>query len=46
MKKAGGNPERINAKIVIDAAKEGDPVGVKVFDQYTDYFRIFAVGKN
>lgn len=37
MKKAGGNPDRINAKIVIDAAKEGDPVGVKVFDQYTDY---------
>ena len=37
MKKAGGNPDRINAKMVIDAAKEKDPVGMQVFDQYTDY---------
>ncbi len=37
MKKAGGDISRINAKMVIDAAKEGDPVGVQVFEQYTDY---------
>ncbi len=37
MRKAGGNMDKINAKIVIDAAKEGDPVAVRVFDQYTDY---------
>ena len=37
MKKVNGDVDRINAKTVIDAAKENDPVGVKVFEQYTDY---------
>lgn len=31
----GQNPERINAKMVIDAAKESDPVALKVFRRYT-----------
>ena len=29
-----GNPEKINAKIVLDAAKEGDPLGMKLFRRY------------
>ena len=36
MEKCGGDAERINAKIVIDAAKEGDAVAVKVFDGYVN----------
>lgn len=32
--KVGGDAEKINAKIVIDAAKEGDPVALRVFNQY------------
>ena len=34
MAKCGGDVEKINAKIVIDAAKEGDETGKKVFDGY------------
>ena len=34
MKRCGGNPERINAKTVIDCAKEGDETAKKVFDGY------------
>ena len=34
MAKCGGDGEKINAKIVIDAAKEGDETGKKVFDGY------------
>ena len=34
MQKCGGDVEKINAKIVIDAAKEGDETGKKVFDGY------------
>lgn len=34
---AGGDPNKINAKIVMDAAKAGDPTAVNVFDQYTEY---------
>ncbi len=30
----GGDPEKINAKIAVDAAKEGDPVAMKVFRRY------------
>lgn len=33
----GGDPEKINAKVVFDAAREGDPVGVKVFRRYVRY---------
>ena len=33
-KKAGGDLDRINAKIVIDAAKEGDPCARRVFDLF------------
>ncbi len=40
LSKAGGDPEKINAKIVIDAAKEGDPVAVRVFDQYARYLAL------
>ena len=34
---AGGNPEKINAKIVFDAAREEDPMGKKVFRRYVCY---------
>ena len=34
MKNCGGNPERINAKIVIDCAKAGDKTARAVFDAY------------
>lgn len=33
--KAGGDVNKINAKTVIDAAKEGDEVAMRVFKQYT-----------
>ena len=36
MQKCGGDVEKINAKIVIDAAKEGDAVGKQVFDGYVN----------
>lgn len=32
--RCGGDPERINAKIVIDCAKEGDATAKQVFDGY------------
>ena len=34
MDKCGGDPEKINAKIVIDAAREGDETAKTVFDGY------------
>ena len=34
MAKCGSDPEKINAKIVIDSAKEGDPTAKAVFDGY------------
>lgn len=37
LQKTGGDPNRIGAKTVIDSAKEGDPVAVKVFDDYCHY---------
>ena len=33
----GGDITRINAKIVIDAAREGDEIGMRVFRRYTRY---------
>ena len=36
MQKCGGDVEKINAKIVIDAAKEGDAVAKEVFDGYVN----------
>ncbi len=33
----GRDPSKINAKIVIDAAREGDPVAVKIFRRYVYY---------
>jgi glucokinase len=37
---AGGDPEKINAKIVFDAAKAGDPVALEVFDKYAHYLAL------
>ena len=34
MEKCDGDPEKINAKIVIDAAREGDAAAKAVFDEY------------
>ena len=33
---AGGNADRINARCVIDAARENDPIAVTVFNQFTE----------
>ena len=40
MKLAGGDIERINAKTVFDAAKEGDPTAYQVFDRYCEYLAV------
>lgn len=40
LRRAGGDPEKINAKIVIDAAKAGDPTAMRVFDRYAKYLAI------
>ena len=37
LQKAGGNIERINAKMVIDAAKEGDAPALRVFNSFARY---------
>ena len=34
MEKCGGDVEKINAKVVIDSAKEGDATAKAAFDQY------------
>jgi len=40
MKKAGGDPARINAKQVIDAAKEGDAPALRVFNSFVNYLAL------
>ena len=40
MRKAGGDPEKINAKIVIDAAKEGDAPALRVFNTFVKYLAL------
>ena len=40
LKLAGGDPEKINAKIVIDAAKHGDHTAMEVFERYARYLAI------
>ena len=37
LQKAGGNIEKINAKMVIDAAKEGDASALRVFNTFAKY---------
>ena len=37
LRMADGDPEKINAKIVIDAARENDPVGSEVYGRYVRY---------
>ncbi|HWQ58842.1 MAG TPA: ROK family protein [Clostridia bacterium] len=34
--KTGGDPARIDAKLVVDCARAGDPTALAVFDRYTD----------
>ncbi|HSK68284.1 MAG TPA: ROK family protein, partial [Candidatus Limnocylindria bacterium] len=36
LRRAGGNPDDITGRLVIDAAREGDPAAVRVFDEYTE----------
>lgn len=36
-RKSGGDPSVIDAKFVIDCAKEGDPIACRVFEQYVDH---------
>ena len=35
-----GSEENINGKLIIDCAREGDPIAVKVFERYTKYLAI------
>ncbi|MDI9520877.1 MAG: ROK family glucokinase [Bacillota bacterium] len=35
-----GSAENINGKIIIDCAREGDPIAMKVFDRYTKYLAL------
>ena len=37
LQKAEGDPKKINAKIVIDAARENDPIGSQVYERYVSY---------
>ena len=37
LKKAGGDINRVNAKLVIDAAKEGDASALRVFNSFVKY---------
>ena len=37
---AGGEPDNINGKIVVDAARQGDPAALSVFDRYTTYLAL------
>ncbi len=36
----GGNPDKMNAKVVIDAAKAGDQVACEVFNSYIKYLAL------
>ncbi len=40
LRKAGGNVEKINAKMVIDAAKEGDASALRVFNSFARYLAL------
>ncbi len=40
LQKAGGDPDRINAKLVIDAAKEGDAPALRVFNTFVRYLAL------
>lgn len=37
LKKANGDPSRIEARTVLDSAREKDPVAVKVYNEYISY---------
>lgn len=39
-KLTGGNPERMNAKVIIDAAREEDVTAMKVFRRYVKYLAL------
>ncbi len=40
LRRAEGNPEKIDGKTVIDCAKEGDPTAARVFDTYAKYLAL------
>lgn len=40
LKLAQNDPEKINARVVIDAAKAGDPTAMEVFNRFTRYLAI------
>jgi glucokinase len=41
---AQGDPQRINAKLVFDAKKKGDPVAEEIFDRYISYLAQMIAG--
>jgi glucokinase len=44
LRRAGGSPERINARVVAEAAKDGDPLAVKLLESVTDALVAGIVG--
>ncbi len=40
VRRAGGDVERINAKTVIDSARSGDSIALRIFDRYCKYLAI------
>lgn len=43
MKKTGGQPDRIDARMVAEAAQENDPLAMRVFEQASRYFSLGLV---
>jgi len=42
-KAAGGDPEKVNARIVVDAAKAGDPAALAIWQEYIKYLVVGMV---
>ena len=43
LKKVGGDMDKIDARVIIDSAREGDPIACKVYDQYIYYLAVGIV---
>lgn len=43
LQKVGGDMDKIDARCIIDSAREGDPIACKVYDQYIYYLAVGIV---
>ena len=43
LKKVNGDASKIEARTIIDAAREGDPIACQVYDKYIYYLAIVAI---